>query len=128
MNSFNPSDIESAFIAKIATMGISASVYPNRPKSAIIAEDFVVVSLASSIKDLASYGECSLEVSLFAKDVNNVKNVKKLKFMYDTLVGRMPVFLGKYIIETTPQILADVPDDYGFHARILNFHLTLKIQ
>lgn len=127
MNDFSSTGIETA-VASILKGVVSATVYNNRPKAAVSAEDFVVVKLAGSTEDMAAYGDGVLEVALFARDVQNLKNGIKLDRMYQKMIAAMPAATGRYLLETTPNILADVPDDYGFHARIITFKFTIKVQ
>jgi len=128
MNNFDPTDLETTFKTLVKNTVASSTVYNNRPKVATKADDFIVVALASGIEDVASYGECHLEVSLFAKDVQGIKNSVKLGQMYQKLITRLPKSYGKYIVDQNPQILGDVPDDFDFHARVIQFKIIIKVR
>ena len=128
MTNYDISDIESAFMSIVKTAGVSSNVYPNRPKSVTKSQDFVVVRLGTAVEDLAAYGTCRVRIFLFARDVENIKNSTKLGMMYDALVGNMPAQSGRYMIDVNPTISPDVADDYGFHARIITFKVTIKVQ
>lgn len=128
MTNYDISDIEGAFIGLVKAANVSANVYPNRPKSVTKSQDFVVVRLGTSVEDLAAYGTCRVRIFLFARDVENIKNSTKLGMMYDALVGNMPAQSGRYMIDVNPTISPDVADDYGFHARIITFKVTIKVQ
>lgn len=126
MNSFDITAIEDNIINILQGLGISKKIYPNRPKAAETTTDFVVVMVSSDIMDRAAYGECVVSIYLFAKDVNNVKNGKKLSSMYRKFVEGFPASSGKYLYEIHPDIGRDVPDDYGFHRRLIRLQTTIK--
>lgn len=126
MTNFDISDIEAAFKAIVKNAGVSAVIYTNRPKAKTSDEDFVVVSVSGNVRDVAGYGETKVGIDLFARDVMNIKNAVKLGLMYDALVANMPAEYGRYLIDPNPNIIADAPDDYGFHARMIEFQITIK--
>jgi len=126
MNNFNPTALEAAIMSAVKATGATSTIFATRPKSSERMNDFAVVSLASRIKDVAAYGTCEVEVSLFARNIENGKNAVKLGKMYDKLIASMPSQTGKYLIDPNPEILADAPDNYGFTARILLFKITIK--
>ena len=128
MTNYDTSDIESAFISIVKTAGVSANVYPNRPKSTVKSQDFVVVRLGTGVEDMAAYGTCRVRIYLYARDVENIKNSTKLGLMYDALIGNMPAQSGRYMIDPNPTISPDLADDYGFHARTITFRVTIKVQ
>lgn len=128
MNDFDITAIENEVMDIIRSIGVSAKVYPNRPKAAEPASDFVVVMVSGSVQDRAALGECTVGVHLFAKDLNKVKNGKKLSFMYGRLLSGMPVESGRYIFDTEPTVLGDTPDDFGYHVRIIQFKTIIKIK
>ena len=129
MNDFDITDIE----ARLKTIlrdeiGVSATVYNNRPKSADISgNDFCVVKVEGTVKDRLAYGECYIYISLFAKDISNQKNGKKLSVMYKKLVASLPYDDGRYLFDETPNVIGDTADDYGFHARVIQLHTIIKI-
>ena len=83
INDFDISAIEDEVIAIIRSLGVSKKVYPNRPKAADPASDFVVVSTIDGVEDMSAYGTCAIEIDLFAKDADSVKNNKKLSKGYE---------------------------------------------
>jgi|GEM_PF-6384181 len=129
MNDFDISDIESTMKTLIRdTWGISKTVFNNRPKSATITDnDFVVVKVSGSVQDIAAYGSCTVTIDLFAKDVSNLKNGKKLSVMYKKLVDVLPYTNDRYVFEGNPTLLSDVADDYGYHARMIQIKTIIKI-
>lgn len=127
MNVFNASVVEAELKALIIASGATETVYPNRPKSAPTKNDFAVARVTGAIEDMHTYGECVVEITLFAKDTANVKNSAKLTYMYERLVEGFYLETDDLIFESTPTILADVADDYGYHARILNVKTILKV-
>lgn len=126
INDFDITAIENEVIAIIRNLGVSKKVYANRPKAADPASDFVVVSTLNGIEDLSAYGECVIRVDLFAKDVDHIKNGKKLSSMYQKLRQGFPASSGRLLFDTEWNILGDAPDDFGFHARMIRISTTIK--
>ena len=126
MNDFDITDIENAVSAVIRTMGISTHVWNNRPKAtADDIDDFVVVKVTGGITDKAALGQTRLAIHLFARDVKEMKNSKRLSVMQKALED-LPLWIDKYLIDGHPRIVGDTPDDFGFHARIITFRMFIK--
>ena len=126
INNFDITAIEDEVIGIIRNLGVSKQVYPNRPKAADPANDFVVVGTVNGVTDLSAYGECVIRIELFAKDIDNVKNKKKLSAMYQKLVNGFPAASGRLLFGTEWNILGDTPDNFGFHARLIRIQTTVK--
>lgn len=126
INDFDISTIEDEVISIIRSLGVSKKVYPNRPKAADPASDFVVVSAISGVEDKSAYGTCAISVDLFAKDLDSIKNNKKLSVMYQKLRKGFPAESGRFLFNPEWNILGDTPDDFGFHARIIRIQTTIK--
>lgn len=137
-NGFSLSLLEKVFQLVLAEGGASANVYTNRPKSfATNVSNFIVSSMQGSIEDMATYGECVMNIALFAKDAAGFKNSNKLSVMQDAVFGSLPLavsvtddsgaLVGEYLIDQHPDIVGDAPDDYGFHCRMILFRVTIKV-
>lgn len=126
INDFDISAIENNVIDIVRDLGVSSKVYPNRPKAAESASDFVVINVASGINDLAAYGECTVRIDLFAKDINGIKNRNKLSSMYQKLIKGFPASSGRLLFETEFNTLGDTPDDFGYHARLIRIKTIIK--
>lgn len=137
-NAFSASLLESAIRAILKSNGVSANVYNNRPKAVSPqTNDFIVVNVQGEIDDMASFGTCTLDVALFAKDAAGFKNGKKLTLMQGAVMDKLPCALkvqtdgydtvAEYEIDKYPSIVGDASDDYGFHARIILFDTTIKV-
>lgn len=120
--------IEEAVQAAVKGLGVSKKVYCNRPKAVPDSEaDFVVVSVSGSLQDYNAYGECSVSISLFAKDVENIKNGKKLSAMQRKLIDGLAGTYGDVMLGKHPRVLGDTMDKFGFHARVILFNnVTIK--
>lgn len=125
INDFDITTIEDAVIEIVRNLGVSKKVYPNRPKATDSATDFVVVGV-DGVDDRAAYGECTVSIDLFAKDIDYVKNRKKLSVMYQKLRKGFPASSGRMLFDTEWNILGDTPDDFGFHARMIRIQTTIK--
>ena len=97
--------------------------------------DFVVVKVTGGITDKAAFGQTRLAVHLFARDIAEMKNSKKLSVMQKKLVN-LPLWIQPdtpgaghgLLIDGNPRVVGDTPDDFGFHARIITFKVTIKVQ
>lgn len=126
MNDFDISDIETAVADAVRTLGISSHVWNNRPKAvADDIDDFVVVKVTGGITDKAALGQTRIAFHLFARDVKEMKNGKRLSVMQKALES-LPLWIDKYLIDGHPRIVGDTPDDFGFHVRIISFRLFIK--
>lgn len=124
-NNFDISAIRKEVMGIVRTLGVSKKVYPNRPKAAETAADFVVVDVGA-VEDLAAYGQCTVELHLFAKDIDFVMNDAKLSAMYGKVAKGFPSSSGRLLFDTEPNVLGDTPDDFGFHVRIIRIKTTIK--
>lgn len=127
MNVFDRTSIEDDLKSLVGSLDISSKIYQNRPKASEQVQDFIVVE-CGTITDRSTYGECTVSIYLFAKDIGNLKNGKKLSVMYRKLAEGLPPSYGQLLFDTEPRIIGDTPDDYGFHARIIDIQTTIKIQ
>lgn len=127
MNNFDPTTLENALCDVIRTAGVSSHVFPNRPRSMVAdLQDFVVAHVSGPIRDRGAIGDCTFLVSLFARDVKNMKNGKMLSVMQTKLRG-IPLEFGQVVIKPfsfTP--VGDVPDDNGYHVRVFNIKAFVK--
>ncbi len=133
-NDFDITDIERLATDAIRNLGISPHVWNNRPKATddSIAE-FVVVKVTGGVTDKAAFGQTRLAVHLFARDISEMKNSKKLSVMQKKLVN-LPLWIEPVgnegghglLIDGNPRVVGDTPDDFGFHARIITYRLIVK--
>ena len=128
MNNFNISTLEEALVKMVKSWSIADAVYTARPKAAPKCDSFVIVSVVNGVTDRKAIGSTYVAIDLFAKDIANFKNGKKLGWMYDRFVELFPASFEGYIFETTPNVLGDVADDYGFHARMIHVKTILKVK
>lgn len=126
MKFYSVSDLESAFRDFVISGGVTTTVYDARPKAAVPQNDFAVVRMTGKLEDMATYGETEMGVHLFAKDLQAFKNTEKLDLMHERLMAAVPAETEDYVIDIHPFVLPDVADDYGFHARIITFSVTVK--
>ena len=126
INNFDISAIEDEVMEIVRSLNVSKKVYPNRPKSSESVADFVVVGVINGVNDLSTYGECTISIDLFAKDIEHIKNKKKLSLMYEKLIDGFPAESGRLLFSTEWNILGDTADDYGYHARLIRIKTIVK--
>lgn len=128
VNNFDQTAIEEAVGAVLRTAGVSSNVYHNRPRSSVAdLSDFVVCKVSGGLRDRYALGQCTLSVHLFARNVQNMKNGKKLSVMQGkTILGMPRIIDDTIIIDGTPTIIGDTDDGNGYHARIINYKVTIK--
>lgn len=126
MKSYDISTLENVLRGIIRDANVSTTVYLNRPKATVGAKDeFVVVDVNGSLEDKNVYGRGTVYVYFFARDVQEEKNWKRLSLMYERFIAAMPLRSGRYIFDENPTLIGDVPDDYGFHARVLRMKVSI---
>ena len=128
MNDFDITDVEKAVSDAVRSLGVSANVWNNRPKATRDDfDDFVVVKVTGGVTDKAAFGQTRIAIHLFARDIKEMKNSKRLSVMQKALEG-LPLWPdeGKFLIDGHPRIVGDTPDDFGFHARIITYRLFIK--
>ena len=130
INNFDQTVIESAVAATIRTLGVSEHVFNNRPRSSEKnLKDFVVCHVSGAIRDFGAYGVCTVSVSLFAQDVANMKNGKKLSVMQGKLKGGVPNEIDGLLLDFKGvEPVGDTADGFGYHVRIINLkQVIIKI-
>ena len=128
MNDFDITDIEKLIADEVRALGVSANVWYNRPKATLdTINDFAVVKVSGGISDKAAYGECRVSVHLFTRDIKEMKNSAKLSIMQKKLLG-LPSWIEPLLIDLHPRVVGDTADDFGFHARIVNFKVFIKVK
>jgi len=134
INDFDITDVEKLVADAVRNLGVSAHVWNNRPKATDdTIDDFVVVKVSGGISDKAAFGQTRLAIHLFARDIMEMKNSKRLSVMQKAL-GSLPLWIEPtgenpphgILIDGHPRIVGDTPDDFGFHARIITFRLYIK--
>jgi len=124
-NNFDITDIEKVFSDEVRKLGFPR-VWNNRPKATDDSiSDFAVVKVSGGITDAAAYGSCRVIVYLYARDIKEMKNAKKLSVMQKKL-DSLPLWMEPLLINGKPRIVGDTADDFGFHTRIINFKVFIK--
>lgn len=125
-NNFDITDVEKLFSDEVRKLGVSENVWNNRPKATDDKiSNFAVVKVSGGISDKAAYGDCRVVVYLFARDVKEMKNSKKLSVMQKKL-SNLPLWIEPLLINGKPRVIGDTADDFGFHCRIVNFKVFIK--
>lgn len=121
MNNFDQTIIETAIADVIRGLGISTNVFNNRPKSSEKnLKDFVVCKVVGNIRDYGAYGICTVAVHLFAQDVANMKNGKKLSVMQEKLKEGVSNEIDGMVLDFKGiEPIGDTPDGFGYHVRII---------
>ena len=134
INDFDITDVEKLVTDAVRNLGVSTHVWNNRPKATDDSiDDFVVVKVTGGISDKAAFGQTRLAVHLFARDVLEMKNSKRLSVMQKALEA-LPLWIKpaegstvhEVLMDGHPRLVGDTPDDFGFHARIITFRLYIK--
>ena len=127
-NTFDPTRIEETVIEAVRGLGVSAHVFDDRPRSSTLdLIDFVVCKVMGSVTDQLAYGQCTVSIHLFARDVRNMKNKDKLSIMQRKIAEGLPLSLPGMIIRGNPRVVGDTSDNNGYHVRIINYRVTIKV-
>lgn len=128
LNDFDITDVEKLITDTVRGLGVSANVWNNRPKATSdTISDFAVVKVSGGISDKAAFGECRVSIHLFARDIKEMKNSVKLSLMQKRLL-ELPTWIEPLLINPHPRIVGDTADDFGFHARFVNFKVFIKAE
>lgn len=130
MNNFDQTQIETAIAEVLRTLGVSEHVFNNRPRSSEKnLKDFVVCKVSGSIRDLGAFGMCTVAVHLFAQDVANMKNGRKLSVMQEKLKGGVSSEIDGMVLDFKQvEPLGDTDDGNGYHVRIIQLkQVIIKI-
>lgn len=120
--------IEEALCNAVRKAGITEPVYTSRPNAtANTADAFIVVHVSGNVVDSHALARCVASVNIFVRDIGGFKNTKKISLMYKTLVRGLALEDGALMFSNTPRIIAETPDSYGYHVRILNIDTTIKV-
>lgn len=132
MSIFDPTPIETTICDGIRSAGVSNNVWPNRPRSTQAdLKDFVVARVSGPIKPLTgggALGECAISISLFARNVNNMKNSKRLSVMQDAVETLPPAIENIVFKPFSYRVLGDRDDGDGYHFRLINIQAFIKKQ
>ena len=121
--------IELELKSVVMTAGLSANVYTgDRPSiSDIKLNEFVVVSVASTLTDMSAYGRCICAIDMFAKDLSNgCKNGTKLSIMTQKAISIFPISSINYVFSTEPNIIPMGTDTFGYHVERLQITVLIK--
>ena len=126
MIQFDQTLLEKALGDLIRGLGVSENVYPSRPRSsASDLKDFVVCHVSGMVRDDAAYGVCDVEISLFARDVSNMKNSPKLSVMQGKL-KTLPAEIGSFVFDLRGMhTVGDSSDGNGYHVRIVQLRKVI---
>ncbi len=141
MSIYDQTPIETAICDAIRNAGVSKNVWPNRPRSSQEnLGEFVVARVSGPIRPLVADGklaECTISIALFSRNVQNMKNSKKLSVMQgkvESLPLRKDVTFGesqtgKIIFKPfSYRVLGDKDDENGYHFRLLNIQAFIQNQ
>ena len=125
---FDITVIENAVIDAIYALNVSKNVFANRPASSTRdLADFVVCQVSGGVFDRAALGECAFSISLFAKDVSNMKNSKKLSVMEQKIRNGLAYEIGKIVFKPyTYRVIGDTSDGNGYSVRMVTIQAFLK--
>ncbi len=121
--------IENALKNIVKRIGISDTIYEGaRPKSVNKkVSDFIVVKIVGNIEDLYTYGETSISIDIFAKELDGgFKNSKKLSLMYQKLITGIKPVEEDIIIITSLRQIADSTDGAGYFVRMTQGKIIIK--
>lgn len=98
-----------------------------RPSIAKGMTDFFVVSVPTSLTDIATHGMCTSRIEMFVKnDSNGLKNSTKFSLMFAKLCDIFPIQNDTYLFDIYPTVIPLGNDNEGFHVQAININTTIK--
>lgn len=127
-NDYSITDIETAVSDAVYGLGVSRNVFTNRPRSSDRdLSDFVVCKVAGRVRDRGALGEATIAIYIYVRDVQNMKNGKRLSVMTDTIKKGLPYEIGRLVFK--PYSLSereDEQDKFGYHVRTITIDMFIK--
>lgn len=121
--------IENVLSDFVLSTNASKTVFKGqRPSISITGlQDFIVVSVASGITDMATHGRCISRIELFAQNKSDgTKNGAKLSYMFKQLCEAFPIINDTYLFEIHPSIIQLGNDKNGYFVQAININTTIK--
>lgn len=120
--------IEKVLADVVLTGAVSTKVFKGqRPSVAKDMTDFIVVSVPTSLTDLATYGRCTSRIEMFVKnDSNGLKNSTKFSLMFAKLCDIFPIHNDTYLFDIYPTIIPLGNDHEGFHVQAIHINTIIK--
>ena len=121
-------EIEKTLAAFVKDAGVSQNVFEGqRPSNSMSLPSFVVVSVPTSVSDLAAYGSCTSRIELFVQnDKEGLKKGKVFSSMYRKMAQSFPIKHNKYLFDTHPTIIQLGNDDDGYFVQAININTLIK--
>lgn len=114
-------------VSKNVFMGQRPSVVNEQMSATKGLKEFLVVSVPTSLTDLAAYGRCTSRIEMFVKnDSNGLKNSAKFSSMYAKLCDIFPIQNDTYLFDIYPTIIPLGNDTEGFHVQAININTIIK--
>lgn len=120
--------IESALADVLLSGNVASKIYKGqRPSKADSITDFIVVSVPTSLTDMATHGMCTSRIEVFVKnDANGLKNSTKFSLIFTKLCGIFPIQNDTYLFDIYPTIIPLGNDNEGFHVQAININTIIK--
>lgn len=121
-------EIEKALVEFIASTGLTQPVYEGqRPSNNVSMASFFVVSVPTSISDIAAYGTCTARIEMFVKNTSDgLKQSKVFSNMYRKISESFPIKNEKYLFDIHPSIIQLGNDKDGYHVQAININTIIK--
>lgn len=125
---FDITALETAVGDAIYAAGVSQNVFHNIPRSSTrdLAE-YIVVKIRGQVRDRGAIGNCTFSIGVFAKDVSNMKNGRRLSYLERRLRANLPYEIGNIVFQPYSYFVgADSPEDGGYHSRYISINAFIK--
>lgn len=109
--------------------GVSSNIYKGQRPSSVNTSlpEFVVVSVPTSLNDLAAYGSCACRIELFVKNkTDGTKNSVLLTTLAKKVRQVFPIIHNDYLFDNYPRLLILGNDGNGYHVHAFQFQATIK--
>lgn len=91
--------------------------------TALPMEEFVVISLLTTMKDHEALGRGVIRISIYVKDLQGgIKNSKVLREMGETLLAYLPYETKDYFFDFSSE--STFPDKSGYTVKAINAYVT----
>ena len=90
-------------------------------------DDFVVISVSSTLSDLSAYGRCVCAIDIFCKNLpNGCKNGGNMSIITQKARTIFPIKHDDYLFNSEPNIIPMGSDGFGYHVERIQIQLLIK--
>lgn len=118
--------IENTLFEVLSAQGICENIFVGeRPTTYDNMTEFIVVQVNANIRDRTAFGDTITGMTIYVKDIANVRNSIRLSEIYQKCTSVLPLVSGKYRFEYF-NVSPSMKDGNNFFKQIINLRTFIK--